>query len=179
MPPPKERLGLIAGNGQFPFLVLDAARAQGFDVVVAAIKEETLPEIALRGAAVVHWLSLAIIAVFGGATLILHDDTFIKWKPTVLYGLFAAVLLVGRVAFGRNLIGALLKDLTLPQAVWTRITWAWIAFFVFMGVANWYVAFHFSTDTWVNFKVWGAIVLFLLFAVGQALAVARHMPEQS
>src|SRR5450631_1522584 len=58
MPLPKERIGLIAGNGQFPFLVLDAARAQGFDVVVAAIKEETFPEIASRGAAAVHWLSL-------------------------------------------------------------------------------------------------------------------------
>ena len=129
--------------------------------------------------AVVHWLSLAIIAVFGGATLILHDETFIKWKPTVLYWLFGAVLLVGRVAFRRNLISGLVKDLTLPDALWTRITWAWIAFFAFMGAANWYVAFHFETDTWVNFKVWGGIGLFVLFAVGQALALARHVPEQS
>lgn len=129
--------------------------------------------------AVVHWLSLAIIAVFGGATLILHDETFIKWKPTVLYWLFGAVLLVGRVAFRRNLISGLVKDLTLPDALWTRITWAWIAFFAFMGAANWYVAFHFETDTWVNFKVWGGIGLFALFAVGQALALARHVPEQS
>src|ERR1700757_3283673 len=63
----------------------------------------------------VHWMSLAIIAVFGGATLLLHDETFIKWKPTVLYWLFALTLLLGRVVFRRNLIAALLKDLALPD----------------------------------------------------------------
>ena len=129
--------------------------------------------------AVVHWLSLAIIAVFGGATLLLHDETFIKWKPTVLYWLFGAILVIGRLVFRKNLIAALLKDLTLPDAVWGRITWAWIAFFAAMGAANWYVAFHFSTDTWVNFKVWGGIGLFLLFAVGQAVVLARYLPERS
>ena len=83
--------------------------------------------------ATIHWLSLAIIVVFGGATLLLHDETFIKWKPTVLYWLFAATLLIGRVVFGRNLISALLKDLTLPDPVWARITWGWVAFLVGMG----------------------------------------------
>jgi intracellular septation protein len=62
--------------------------------------------------------------VFGGATLLLHDETFIKWKPTVLYWLFAATLLIGRLLFRRNLISALLKDITLPDPVWARITWA-------------------------------------------------------
>ena len=128
--------------------------------------------------AVVHWLGLAIIVTFGGATLLLHDDTFIKWKPTVLYGLFAAILAAGRLVFHKNLIAALLKDLTLPDAAWAGITWAWVGFFCAMGLANWYVAFHFATDTWVNFKVWGGIGLFLLFAVGQALAVARYLPER-
>jgi intracellular septation protein len=127
---------------------------------------------------VVHWVTLGIIVVFGGATLILHDDTFIKWKPTVLYWLFAAVLAVGRLAFRKNLLSAVLKGLTLPDPVWARITWAWVAFFAAMGAANWYIAFHFPTDTWVNFKVWGAIGLFLLFGIGQAFAVARYLPEQ-
>ena len=76
----------------------------------------------------VHWLSLGIIVVFGGATLILHDETFIKWKPTVLYWAFALTLVVGRLVFHRNLISALLKDLTLPDAVWARITWGWAVF---------------------------------------------------
>jgi intracellular septation protein len=128
---------------------------------------------------VVHWLSLAIIVIFGGATLLLHDETFIKWKPTVLYWLFAAVLLVGRVVFKRNLISALLKDLTLPDSIWTRVTLSWAGFFVLMGAVNLYVASHFELDTWVNFKVWGGIGLFLLFGIAQAFALARYMPEQS
>jgi len=127
---------------------------------------------------VVHWLSFAIIGTFGGATLLLHDDTFIKWKPTVLYWLFGIILAVGRLAFRKNFISALLKGLTLPDPVWARVTWAWVAFFAAMGAANWYIAFHFSTDTWVNFKVWGAIGLFLLFGIGQAFAVARYLPER-
>ncbi len=130
-----------------------------------------------RHVAAVHWLSLAIIAIFGGATLVLHDETFIKWKPTVLYALFGATLLVGRLAFGRNLIAALMKGIELPARVWTGLTWAWIAFFAFMGVANWYVAFHYSTDTWVNFKVWGAMGLFLAFALAQGALLARYVEE--
>lgn len=127
----------------------------------------------------IHWLSLAIIAVFGGATLLLHDETYIKWKPTVLYWLFAAVLLVGRVLFRRNLISGLLKDLTLPDAVWARVTWGWIAFLAAMGAINLYVAAHYTLDTWVNFKVWGGIGLFMLAAIGTVASVARYLPEQS
>ena len=109
----------------------------------------------------VHWLSLAIIVVFGGATLLLQDETFIKWKPTVLYGLFGSVLAVGKLAFRRDWIAVLLKDIALPAHVWSAVTWSWVAFFAAMAVANWYVAFHFTTETWVNFKVWGGIGLFL------------------
>src|SRR5262249_20689447 len=96
---------------------------------------------------------------------------------TVLYGLFGAVLAVAKLVWGRDLIAALLKDLTLPVAIWSRVTWSWVAFFVFMAVANWYVGFHFSTDGWVNFKVWGGIVLFLLLALAQGLLLARHVSE--
>jgi len=127
----------------------------------------------------VHWVSLAIIAVFGGATLLLHDETFIKWKPTVLYWLFAVTLAGGRVLFRRNLIGALLPALTLPEPVWARITWAWVAFLAAMGAANLYVAANFATDIWVNFKVWGGIGLFMLAAVGTVASVARYLPEES
>ena len=126
---------------------------------------------------VTHWLSLAIIVVFGGATLILQDEVFIKWKPTVLYGAFCAVLVVGKVVFRRDLLAYVLKDLVLPPAVWTRVTWSWAAFFAAMGAVNWYVAFHYPTDTWVNFKVWGGIGLFLLFAVAQGFFLARYMSE--
>lgn len=127
----------------------------------------------------VHWLSLGIIVVFGGATLILHDETFIKWKPTVLYWAFALTLVIGRLVFHRNLISALLKDLTLPDAVWARVTWGWAIFLALMGVVNLYVANNFTTDQWVNFKVWGSIVLFMVAAVGTVASVARYLPEES
>ena len=127
----------------------------------------------------VHWLSLAIIVVFGGATLVLQDEVFIKWKPTVLYGAFCAVLLAGKLVWNRDLLAYVLKDLTLPPAVWTRVTLSWAAFFAFMGVLNWYVAFHFSTETWVNFKVWGGMGLFMLAAVGTVASVARYLPGES
>ena len=129
--------------------------------------------------ATMHWLSLAIIVVFGGATLLLHDETFIKWKPTVLYWLFGLVLLVGRLGFRRNLIGALLPDLVLPEPVWARITWAWVAFLGAMGAANLYIASRFPTDIWVNFKIWGGIGMFMLAAVATVASVARYLPEKS
>jgi intracellular septation protein len=168
----------------FPLLLFFAAfKLWGIYVATAVAIVASLAQIAYfhfgRGKIeVVHWVSLVIIVVFGGATLLLHDESFIKWKPTVLYALFGAILAVGRLAFGKNLIAAVLKDLTLPDPVWTRMTWAWVAFFFAMAAANWYIAFHFTTETWVNFKVWGGIGLFLLFAVGQGLAVARYLPER-
>jgi intracellular septation protein len=128
---------------------------------------------------VVHWLSLVIIVVFGGATLILHDETFIKWKPTVLYWLFGAILAVGRVAFRRNFLATFMKDLALPDPIWARITWVWVAFFIGMGCANLYVATHYPTDIWVNFKVWGGMILFFILAIGTVASVARYLPERS
>jgi len=124
----------------------------------------------------VHWLSLAIIVIFGGLTLILHDETFIKWKPTVLYWLFGVILAVGRVVFRRNLLSLLMKDLTLPEAVWSRVTWMWVVFLISMGGANLYIASHFPTAVWVNFKVWGASVLFFLLGVATVASVARYLP---
>jgi intracellular septation protein len=130
-------------------------------------------------AGVIHWLSLVIIVVFGGATLLLQDKTFIMWKPTVLYGLFGAILAVGKIGFGRDLIAHVMKGVVLPAPVWTRLTWVWVGFFAFMGVANWYVAFHYSEHTWVLYKVWGGMGLFLVFAVAQGLWLSRYANEET
>jgi len=125
------------------------------------------------------WISLAIITVFGGATLLLHDETFIKWKPTVLYWLFAVVLAGSALLLRKNLIRAMLAaKVQLPDPVWARLNWSWVAFFVFMGVANLAVAFNFSTDQWVNFKLFGGTGLLLLFVVGQAMFLSRHVEEE-
>jgi intracellular septation protein len=124
------------------------------------------------------WASLAIIVVFGGATLLLQDETFIKWKPTVLYWLSGVVLTGAVLVFRKNLIRALLSEqMQLPEHVWNRLNWSWVGFFAFMGAANLYVAYHYSTDLWVNFKLFGGMGLMLLFVVGQSLLLSRYVEE--
>ncbi len=96
---------------------------------------------------VMQWVSLGIIVVFGGMTLVFHDETFIKWKPTVLYALFAGALAVGRAFFGRNLIKSVMgAQLSLPEPIWHRLSLAWTVFFVAMAALNLLVAYRFSTD---------------------------------
>ena len=122
------------------------------------------------------WVSLGVIVVFGGATLLLHDETFIKWKPSVLHWLFSATLLIADFGFGKNLIKAMMsKQMTLPDIVWRKLMLSWASFFAVMGALNLYVAFHYTTDTWVNFKLFGGMGLMLLFVVLQALMLAKHV----
>ena len=124
------------------------------------------------------WASLAIIVVFGGLTLYLRDKTFILWKPTVLYWLFGTVL-AGAALTRRNLIRALLSDqMQLPERIWARLNWSWVAFFALMGVANLYVAFNYSEKVWATFKLFGGMGLMLLFAVLQSLVLARYVEEK-
>ena len=167
----------------FPLLLFFVAfKWQGIYVATAVAIVASAVQIAyfrFRGkVSAVHWLSLAIIVVFGGATLLLQDDRFIRWKPTVLYWACAAALLVGRVFFGSNWLQKLMPkdELILPEAVWTRLTWAWVAFFAAMGCLNLYVAFNYSLDTWANFKVWWSMGIILAFSLAQGAYMARHMP---
>jgi intracellular septation protein len=118
------------------------------------------------------WLSLAIIGVFGGATLALHNETFIKIKPTMLYGLFSIALLGGQLLFGKNAMkGILGKQITLPEKTWGKINVSWGLFFAVIACINLYIAFNFSTDTWVNFKLFGVMGLIVLFSIAQALVI--------
>jgi len=124
------------------------------------------------------WLSLAIIGIFGGATIYFHNETFIKWKPTVLYWCFAVALGVSQFAFGKNLIRAMMeKQIALPDPAWQRLGLAWMAFFGLMGVLNLYVAFNFPTDTWVNFKLFGGMGLMFAFVVAQSLMLSKHIKD--
>ena len=125
------------------------------------------------------WASFGIIAVFGGATLALQDETFIKWKPTVLYWLLGAVLGGAALFFRRNLVRMMLSEqVQLPDPVWSRLNWSWVGFFAFMGALNLYVAYNYSTDLWVSFKLFGGMGLMLVFVVVQALFLARHVEDK-
>jgi intracellular septation protein len=127
-----------------------------------------------------QWAGLAIIGLFGGATLLLRDETFIKWKPTVLYWL-AGVVFLGGLAFRRNLVKAVMKEggLELPEPVWTKLCIAWGVFFLFKGTLNLWVAYNFPTDAWVNFKLFGGMGLMLVFVVAQAMWISKYLPEET
>ena len=122
------------------------------------------------------WVSFAIILFFGGATLLLHDEAFIKVKPTALYWLFALVLLFSNILFKKNLIRSLMQEkMSLPTPIWNKLNLSWSGFFFALGVLNLYVAWNFPTDTWVNFKLFGATGIMLLFIVIQVAMVSKHV----
>lgn len=127
-----------------------------------------------------HWINLSVIVVFGGATLLFHNDAFIKWKPTVLYWLFASILLFSHLVLGRNLMQKLMGgQVQLPAPVWSKLNLAWAGFFLASGALNLYVAFsgQFTESQWVNFKVFGLMVLLILFVIAQSIWLGRHIQE--
>jgi len=164
--------GGVVGPAEAPVLLATV-------VVVAA----TIAQVAwlkLRGRRVdaMLWVSLVLVVVFGGATLWFHDETFIKWKPTVLYWTMGTALALAPWLFGRNLIKSLLgEQMQLPRTVWGRLNLAWVVFFALMGLVNLWVAYRFSTETWVTFKLFGALGLTVAFAVAQALVLARYSTD--
>ena len=121
-----------------------------------------------------------LVLVFGGATLILHDPVFVKWKPTVVNWLFAAAFLGSRFIGQKPLLERMMgEQLELPAPVWVKLTLAWAAFFFAMGLANLYVAFTFDENTWVNFKLFGMLGLTLVFVLAQAAYMSRHIKDAS
>ncbi len=124
------------------------------------------------------WLSLAIIMVFGGATIYFHDEQFIKLKPTVLYWCFALVLLGAPLLFGKNLMRSMMgKQMQLPDAIWSRLNLAWGLFFTAMGAVNLYVAFTMPLAFWVNCKLFGFLGLMIAFVIAQSVYLSRYMKE--
>lgn len=125
------------------------------------------------------WISLLLVSVFGGLTLLLQDETFIKWKPTLLYWIFAISLGFSQWVLKRNALRAMLgEQLTLPAPVWARLSLAWIAFFSGMGALNLFIAFHFPTDVWVNFKLFGGMGLLLVFVLGQGMVLSKYLEDK-
>lgn len=126
------------------------------------------------------WVNLGIIVIFGGATLISQDETFIKWKPTVLYWLMGTVLAVSTQFFRKNLIQVMLeKQIVLPSMVWHKLNLSWVVFFLLMGCLNLYVAFNFSIDSWVTFKLFGSTGLMLIFIISQVMMIGKYIKEEA
>ena len=125
------------------------------------------------------WISLAVLGVFGSASIYFHNDTFIKWKPTILYWVFSLGILGSQLFWKKNVIRSMMQDgVTLPDDVWQRLGLAWAGFFAFMGGINLYVAFGgFSTSTWATFKLFGGMGLMFAFIIAQAMFLSKYMKE--
>jgi len=149
--------------------------------IAAAIVQILWLKVTGRMIEATHWINVTVIVVFGGATLLFHDDTFIKWKPTVLYWLFGGILLVTRLTTGRNLMRKLMGEkIVMPDRAWNRLNDSWAVFFAASGALNLWVAFsgRFTEAQWVNFKVFGLMILLILFVVVQSLWLARHIQAE-
>ncbi|MEE8211767.1 MAG: septation protein A [Acidiferrobacterales bacterium] len=134
-----------------------------------------------------HLTTLGVLVVFGGMTLVFRDDTFIRWKPTIVYAILAALTLASQLVGNRTLLERMLgSQITLPQQIWARLNLSWGGFFLILGALNLYVAFYYGLDrdpetrlaTWVNFKVFGLIGLTVVFVLAQAFVMARYVQEQ-
>ncbi len=146
--------------------------------IVASMLQIIISYVRTRNVEKMMWISLAIILLFGGSTLLLHKEIFIKWKPTILYWVFAAIILFGQALFAKNTMkGVLGKQVVLPEVVWARLNAAWGIFFAVLGGLNLFVAYRYPTGTWVNFKLFGIMGFMLLFVIVQSFFLSPFIKE--
>jgi intracellular septation protein len=124
-----------------------------------------------------QWIIFGLIVVFGGLTIYLQNDAFLKWKVTIINAFFAAALLISNTLFKKNIIKEFLSEsLSLPENIWSRLNLAWALFFLFCSGLNYYIAFNYALDTWVNFKVFGLTGLMFLFSITSILFLYKYLP---
>ena len=120
----------------------------------------------------------AIITVLGGITLLLHDQTYIMWKPTALYWIGAFTLLISNLFFKKNFIQQMMgKMFNAPKSIWDKVNLVWVVFLILLGFLNLYVAFNYSLDTWVNFKLFGVTGMMFVFVIAQTVALKKYLIE--
>lgn len=147
-------------------------------VIVATGVQVAITWLRRRKVENLHLVTLVLVVVLGGVTLILDDEIFIKWKPTVVNWLFAIAFLASQWVGRKPLVERMLSaNVSLPAPVWARLNMSWVVFFLAMGGLNLYVVYHFDTETWVNFKLFGLMGLTLAFVVAQAFYMVRHVPD--
>lgn len=124
-------------------------------------------------------VTLVLVVLFGGATLLLHDPLFIQWKPTLLQWLFAVAFAASHL-FGKKLLIRRVLDaqIDLPDPVWSRLSWMWVAFFLFSGTLNLIVAYTWDEAAWVRFKLFGLMGMTFLFVLAQGMWLSRYLPEE-
>ncbi|MBA2409428.1 MAG: septation protein A [Gammaproteobacteria bacterium] len=162
-------LALTPGNAEHAIYLATAV------AILASMLQVSLYYLRFRRFEKSHLISLAVITVFGGATLALHDPLFIKWKPTILNWLFAAAFLTSQFVGNKTLIERMMEHaVTVRAGIWRRVNLGWVSFFLIAGLANIYVAYNFSEETWVDFKLFGLMGMTLAFVFAQALYLSRY-----
>lgn len=125
-----------------------------------------------------HAVTLAAVVLFGGMTLAFHDEAFLKWKAPIVNWVFAVAFLGSQFIGEKTLLERMMGHaLTLPDDIWLKMNISWVIFFIFLGSANLFVAFTFH-DMWVDFKVFGSLILTFLFVIGQFLIISRHIQTE-
>ncbi len=148
-------------------------------VIIATLAQVVVLKLRGRKIDFMLWLSLVLVVVLGGLTIYFHNDTFIKWKPSALYWGMGLALWISQALFGRNLLRLLLGDqLQMPDAVWRRLNFIWIAFFGLMGLLNLWVAYTFALEVWVNFKVFGVVGLIVVFTIAQGFYLGKYISDE-
>ena len=150
-------------------------------VVVATLLQIMVLKVLGKRVDKMLWAGLVVVVVLGGLTLWFHDETFIKWKPTVIYWLMSAGFLITEIILGKKMLRQMMGgQIDVPEAVWRRLGWAWVLFFAGMGVLNLWVAYNYPTDTWVSFKMWGSLGFTLVFTLAQGMYLSRHiLPDET
>jgi intracellular septation protein len=158
-----------------------------FDIYIA-----TMVAIATSGLQVLsYWLkfrrvetmqliTFATISILGGATIFFHNPLFFKWKPTIIYWVFGVLFTASQFIGNKPFLQRLMDSkVNLPHAVWQKLNLSWAAFFIILGFANLYVAYHYSTNVWVYFKLIGALGATLIFALAQSIYMMRYLKDDN
>jgi intracellular septation protein len=126
----------------------------------------------------IHIITLLSVVVLGGSTLIFHKEIFIKWKPSIIYWVFSIVLLGSQWIGSKPILQRMLGEkIVMPAKIWLRLNFAWAIFFLLLGLLNLYVVYHFDTNTWVNFKLFGTLGITLVFIILQAIYMTRYIED--
>ncbi len=149
-------------------------------IMAASALQVALYWLKFRRFQTMHLVTLGLVIVFGGMTLALHDEQFIKWKVSVVNWLFGVVFLGSQFIGRKNLVERMMSAaVSVQKSVWARLNMSWVLFFLSMGFLNWYVMANYSDDVWVDFKFYGMLGLTFVFVVGQAFYLGRHIePEK-
>ena len=162
--------GGVVGPAEAPVLLATVV------VIVATLAQILWLKASRKKVDAMLWVSLGLVTVLGSATIYFHSESFIKWKPTVLYWVMGAALLFGQLVLKKNGIKSLMgAQMTLPDSIWRVVNFSWVGFFAVMGCLNLWVAFNFPTSTWVNFKLFGGLGLMVAFVMVQAIYLNKHM----